>query len=442
MKKLVIPKRVDYLLKRLHNSNYEAYIVGGCVRDLVMGLEPNDYDITTSATPQQVHEIFSDLNIIDTGIKHGTVTVMVDKEPFEITTYRSDSSYSDHRHPDEVTYSTNLQEDLVRRDFTINAMAYNEESGLVDLFGGINDISNKIVRCVGDPDRRFDEDALRILRCIRFAGRLGFEIDTHTENALFRNSHLLDYVSRERIMSELSQILCNENLEPVLQKYRDIFACIIPEIRVMFDYDQHSVYHAYDLWTHTVKVTAYVRNYLPLRLAALLHDIGKPVSAVADEKGHLHFHGHQDISARIAETVLRRLKCSNALISEVVLLIENHDRRLYTEKALRKALYIMGSKEKMYDLLDLIEADNQAKSEQARYMYGDLYYKTLVDLIYSKDSKILSLRDLSINGDDLIALGLTGPRIGKALQKALNGVIEGQVDNDRNELLKYLGLSD
>ena len=440
MNKLILPNDVLYLLNTLHDSGFEAYIVGGCVRDLVMGMEPHDYDITTNATPSEVHAIFDSLNVVDTGVRHGTVTVILNNVPYEITTYRSDSSYSDHRHPDSVDFSTSLAEDLIRRDFTINAMAYCPESGLVDLHDGIKDLENKVVRCVGDPNRRFDEDALRILRCIRFAGRLGFSIEKKTETALFENAHLLDYVSRERIMSEFSQILCLEDVEPILMKYREIFACIIPEIRVMFDFDQHTIHHAYDLWVHTVKVTAYVRNYLPLRLAALLHDLGKAHCYKVDEKGHYHFKGHQHVSAVMAQDILKRLKCSKALIQEITLLIENHDRRLYTETALRRALYVMGSKERMYDLLDLIEADNQAKSDHTKMMYGDLYYKTLVDLIYDKDAQILSLHDLNIKGDDLISFGLRGPEIGKALQKALDGVIEGLVDNNKDELLKYLGL--
>ena len=438
-----MPEAVLELLKKLNDSGYDAYIVGGCVRDLVMDIKPHDYDITTSATPEEVHEVLRDYYIIDTGIKHGTVTVMYDGEPYEITTFRADSpTYSDHRHPDTVTYSKTVEEDLIRRDFTVNAMAYSPATGLVDLHGGLEDISNKIIRCVGNPDTRFNEDALRILRCIRFAGKLHFTIEQATEEALFRQAPLLDYISSERIMSEFSQILLCDDIENILMKYRDIFTQFIPELKDLFDYDQHSRYHLYDLWTHTCMVTAGVRPYLPLRFAALLHDIGKPECKTVSEDGYWHYHGHNMASADKARIILKRLTAPNNLIQEVIPLIENHDRRLFTDKSIRKTYNIMGSRESMDNLVELMKADNDTKNLETLSFYNDEYYEHIKVVLDAEDTQLLTVHDLAINGDDLTSRGLTGKDIGKALQKALNGVLEGLVDNDKQELLKFLNLSD
>ena len=305
--KLLLNQNITDIMKVFASNGFEVFLVGGCVRDMIMGLVPHDYDFTTNARPEQVHDIFRDHKIIDTGIKHGTVTLVYNGEAYEITTYRKETEYDDHRHPASITYSESVYEDLVRRDFTVNAMAYNPESGLIDYFDGIKDIENKIIRCVGDPNERFNEDALRILRAIRFATRFDFAIEEKTEEALVNNKELLKYISLERITSEFNEIICSDKAAEYIDRYRDVIAVFMPEISIMFDYDQNSRYHCYDLWQHSLLTLKGVRPSVTSRWAALLHDIGKPAVKTTGKDGHYHYVGHPVKSEEIALRILRRM---------------------------------------------------------------------------------------------------------------------------------------
>ena len=293
----VLPAQVNTALARLHDAGYEAYIVGGCVRDRIMGREPKDYDITTSALPEQTAAVFAGERIIETGMKHGTVTVLLDGEPLEITTFRIDGTYSDSRHPDAVTFTPSLREDLARRDFTMNAMAYSSETGLVDPFGGQADIAAKYIRCVGDPDLRFREDALRILRALRFSSVLGFPIEPETDGAARYLCLLLKKISAERVFSELKQLLCGPDVRRVLLDYAGVLGAVLPEILPMQGFDQRNPHHCYDILEHTAAAVEAMPPEPALRLAALLHDVGKPECFFTDEDGVGHFYGHPKAGA-------------------------------------------------------------------------------------------------------------------------------------------------
>lgn len=430
-----ITEDIAAIFERFASSDYEAFLVGGCVRDALMGLTPHDYDFTTNATPQQVHEIFSDYHIIDTGIKHGTVTLLVNHEPYEITTYRKETGYDDHRHPNSVSYSQTLYEDLVRRDFTINAMAYSPESGLVDYFGGVSDLNNGILRCVGVRDERFEEDALRILRALRFAGRLNLKIEEETEKALFSKAGLLRYVSVERIAAEFNEILCCENAEYYLDRYRDIIAVFLPEITVMFDFDHNSRYHCYDIWHHTLKVVENVPQEPIIRWTALLHDSGKPVVAQEGKDGHLHYIGHAEQSYRIATEVMERLHYDNKTSKAVCRLVREHDYMFNNDGKIRMLL-------SKYDLefvtrlIQLQRADNLAHAPE--FIRDDAIYDELLRKAEEFSHDILHLSDLRIDGNDLKEIGITGPSIGYCLDRALKMVLQGKIANQREELLKYV----
>ena len=420
-----IPAKVSYILERLAENGFEGYIVGGCVRDGLLGLEPNDYDITTSATPDDMHRIFEKYS--DTGLQHGTVTIIIDHEGFEVTTYRTESLYSDHRHPDEVRFSRNVRDDLSRRDFTINAMAYNH-TGLLDLFGGRQDLENGIIRAVGNADERFEEDALRILRAIRFASRFGFEIEEQTRKAIFAHKDDLQYVSAERICKETDEILCSRYAEKYLREYAEVFAVFLPEIRVMFDFPQNHKYHIYDLWQHTLKVIEACPAKLSLRWAALLHDIGKPEVRTTGENGRNRYLGHAQASARIAEGIMERLRMDKKTSRSVVALIENHDD---LPKA-RRLLNRMG--EDALDLIALKKADSLAQnplySNPGQYDALEAEVRKLIE-----EQAAVQISDLKINGDDLMALGYQGKQIGDKLNEILDSVLDGY-PNEREELLK------
>ena len=334
-----IPNDAKTILEKLNNAGFEAYVVGGCVRDSLLGKTPGDWDICTNALPEQTMEVFEGFHVIPTGLKHGTVTVMLNHEGYEITTYRVDGDYTDGRHPDSVSFTTNLKDDVARRDFTVNAMAYSERDGIQDFFGGMEDLKNGIIRCVGEPEKRFGEDALRIMRAVRFASVLGFEIEKSTSDAMRKLYKNLDMVASERINAELNKMLCGKSPARYLEEYDYLFFHIIPELSPMKGCEQNNPYHIYDVWHHTLEV---VKNIEPkdyvLRLAALFHDVGKPhVYTEADGIGH--FYGHADKSVEITEKVMKRLKYSSADTAEVMTLVKYHDIPINpTKKFVRKML--------------------------------------------------------------------------------------------------------
>ncbi len=441
MMKIQIPKHANYIIKTLQHHGYEAYIVGGCVRDAVLGRTPSDWDITTSAKPLQIKSIFN--KTIDTGLKHGTVTVMMEKEGYEVTTYRIDGTYEDHRRPNEVTFTTSLREDLMRRDFTINAMAYNEKDGLVDLFGGIEDLDKKIVRCVGKADDRFDEDALRMLRAIRFAAQLGFTIDEEAKDAIRRKRQFLKDVSAERIQVELTKTLTSAHPEMLKNAYElGMTAVFLPEFDEMMDTSQNNPHHKYNVGDHTVEVLKNIGPDKVKRLAALLHDVAKPVTKSTDNAGIDHFYNHYQKSAEMAELILRRLKYDNHTIKSVKHLIEWHDFRWddesYAGIAKVRRLVSKVGMEYFETLLELQRADILGQSNYLQ----DKKLKVLdeVSTIYQdvkKNHDCLTIKDLKIDGIDLIRSGIpAGKRMGIILERLLDMVIEEPKLNQRSILLE------
>jgi tRNA nucleotidyltransferase (CCA-adding enzyme) len=368
--KLFIPEDAQEIIEKLEKAGHSAYIVGGCVRDAVLGNTPHDYDLCTSATPEQMKEILKDHTTYDTGLKHGTITVAGNCDMYEVTTYRIDGEYEDNRHPTSVQFVDKVELDLSRRDFTMNAMAYNHKSGLVDPYGGLVDIKNKLIRCVGNANDRFQEDALRILRAIRFASRFGFDIEAETEKAIHKNKHLLVNVSEERKTSEFCKILCNADAN-LLMKYRDVFAEFIPEIKPMFDFNQRTRWHKYDVYAHTVHAVEHApKDDLVVRLAMFFHDIGKPETFTIDDNGNGHFYGHPLISGEITEKVMRRMKFDNATLKSVLQLVENHDNRVsVSEKGARKLLRDFGE-EQAKRLLIVQECDKSAQANIADVQKG------------------------------------------------------------------------
>ena len=433
---MMIPAPVARALQRLQQAGYEAGIVGGCVRDRLMGREPQDYDITTAALPEQTAAVFADARVIETGLRHGTVTVLLDGEPLEITTYRIDGEYSDGRRPDSVRFTPSLTEDLARRDFTMNAMAYAPDTGLVDPFGGQADILAGCIRCVGEPERRFTEDALRILRALRFASVLGFSIEPETEAALRRCAPLLHRISAERIAAELKKLLCGADVRRVLLRYADVLGEVLPEILPMVGFDQKNPYHCYDILEHSAAAVEAIAPEPELRFAALLHDIGKPDCFFTDERGVGHFYGHAARSAELADAILTRLRFDRAGRERIVTLVRRHDRPIeVTETAVRRALNRL-SPSGFSDLLALMRADclAQAPAYRSRLETYDRLEAMAKEILAA--GQCFSLRDLAVSGRDL---GLPpGPAVGKALASLLDSVMDGRVENRREALLEYL----
>lgn len=440
MKKIIIPSYCKKILDTLKLSNFEGFLVGGCVRDSLMGVMPDDYDITTNATPQEMMRVFKDFKVVKTGLSHGTVTVLVDDKAVEVTTYRIDGEYKDNRHPDEVLFTKNIAEDLSRRDFTVNAMAYNEETGLIDLFGGIDDLENKIIRCVGDSDKRFLEDGLRILRAIRFSSKLGFNIEEKTAKSIIKNKHLLENISKERIFVEFKKLLCGKNVENVLLQFKDVIAQFIPEIKPCFYFDQNTKYHCYDVYTHIVKTVSAIESDEILRLAAFFHDIGKPKVYFTDEKGVGHFYGHNKISQKLTQEILTRLKSDNETKLRVSTLVYIHDREVaLTEKSVKRFLSKY-SKQYLLDLLKIKTADAAAHAEE--YRDRSQYVASVLKILekIERENQCFSLKSLKVNGNDLIELGYEpSKQIGVLLNKLLLSVIDGKVENEKQKLLDYLG---
>ena len=431
-----IPDKVRYILKTLRSAGFEAYVVGGCVRDCLIGRQPGDWDITTSALPLQVKALFR--RTIDTGLQHGTVTVMLQQDAFEVTTYRLDSTYSDGRHPDSVSFTTSLAEDLRRRDFTINAMAYAPDSGLVDLFGGLEDLRAGCIRAVGNPFERFDEDALRIMRAVRFAAQLGFAIEEQTLRAIHRFAERLRLISSERIREELVKLLVSPHPEMFsLLHQTGITAVIFPRFDEMLLTPQRTVYHSYNVGEHTLRVLQSIPAEPVLRLAALLHDTGKTQAASTDEGGHSHFKGHAALGAAFAEQFLRELRFDNHTIHDVCLLIKHHDDRFPAEPAaVRRALGRIGT-ELFPFYLALLEADCLGKSEYARreslpyiHKLRELYAEVL------RAGECFTLGQLAVKGGDLIKAGVKpGKQLGELLHQMLEDVLENPAHNTAEYLL-------
>lgn len=422
-------------IKMLEAAGHEAFAVGGCVRDMLMGREPNDFDVTTSATPQLTEAALSGFRLIETGIKHGTVTALIDGEPIEITTYRLDGEYLDNRRPSEVFFTPNLADDLARRDFTVNAMAYSPTRGLVDLFGGREDIERRLIRAVGEPDKRFHEDGLRILRALRFAAVLDFEIEEQTAAAIHRCVALLDNISAERVRVELFKLVCGVGARRVLGQYPDVLCRIAPEFSASVGFDQHNPYHKYDVYTHSLVSLELARGDVTVKLAALFHDIGKPACYSEDERGG-HFYGHPKLSAELTETALRRLKTDNKTLATVVRLVAEHHRTIQTtERSVRRMLCALGEQDSRR-LIALRRADNGALIDWlVEPRLNELReIEQILDHLIAEQGR-LSLGTLALHGDDIIRLGLRpGKQIGIVLNKLLDSVLDGECPNEREAL--------
>ena len=432
-----IPKDAKSIIDKLTGAGYEAYIVGGCVRDCLLGLVPDDWDITTNALPEQVKELFR--RTIDTGIEHGTVTVMIGEEGYEVTTYRTDGAYSDGRHPDKVTFVPSLEEDLKRRDFTINAMAYNDSEGLVDLFGGRDDIEKKVIRCVGCADERFSEDALRMMRAVRFAAKLGYGIDDEALASIKKLAPTLSKVSAERITTELTKLLVSDHPEMIETLYETgLTKVFFPEFDKAFETPQVHPHHCFNVGKHITESVRLSKNDRIVRFAMLLHDIGKPETISVDEKGITHFHGHPSVGAKMGEEIMRRWKLDNDTIFRVCRLIKHHDMgkgKGCTPALTRKAVSVM--EEDFLRLLDVMKADVLAQSDFLREQkleniekYGREYERIV------KEGECCSLKELAVGGRDLIDAGIApGPVMGEILGKLLERVLEDPSLNERDTLL-------
>ena len=432
-----MPEEVKTAISKLTQNGFEAYIVGGCVRDSLLGDKPKDYDITTSAEPEEVEKIFSNYRVIETGIKHGTVTVLINKMPLEITTFRIDSDYSDNRHPTNVTFTKSLEEDTARRDFTMNALAYNDERGICDFYGGSEDIKNKIIRCVGDSNQRFNEDALRIMRAIRFSSVLGFKIEDNTKRAILQNKELLKNISSERIANELVKLLCGENVRKVLLEYIDVLGVVIPELLPMKGFDQRNIHHIYDILEHTAVAVENIEPTPILRLTALFHDIGKP-KCFFMKNGEGHFYGHSEVGAKMTENILSRLKFDNNTKNTVTKLVKIHDVQIEETEAAVKRCMNKHTSEIFFMLLKMKRADTLAQSPicRDRLEYLDRLEKTAREII--AQNACFSLKDLTINGSDLIEMGFKpGREIGVILKNLLDEVIGGKLPNKKEELIKF-----
>lgn len=431
-----MPKNVDTAINLLQSAGFEAYAVGGCVRDSLLGKTPNDWDITTSAKPEDMKSVFADFHCIDTGIKHGTVTVVIDGEPLEITTFRLDGEYEDNRHPKSVTFTSNLGADLGRRDFTVNAMAYSKMTGTVDLFGGQNDLKNKIIRCVGDPDRRFNEDALRILRALRFASALDFEIEEKTAQSLLKNCALLGNISEERIAKELLKLVCGKGAKRILTDFAPVLFEILPELQPMYKDSHDNPHHCYDIYEHTLIAVESIDPEPTLRFAMLLHDCGKPAVKKFDENGVAHFYGHQRISAEISAQILARLKVSNKFRDEILFLVSNHDRWELYENTEKMPRYLSKfGLDGVLKLLKVMRADVLAQSPEYRYRLDQISDAEEIAKNLAAQKPCLSLRELQINGRTLMDIGIPqGRKLGAVLAQLLDEVIDGVTKNTQEAL--------
>ena len=433
---MFLPPNIQNCIDLLEAAGFSAYAVGGCVRDACLGLSPHDYDLCTGALPAQTEAVFRDFRLVLAGEKHGTVTVITEDGPVEITTFRTEGGYRDNRHPDWVKFVPDIQGDLARRDFTVNAMAYSPTRGFADPFGGREDLRNHVLRAVGDPEARFREDSLRILRGVRFAARFGLTPEEHTMQAMLSQAGLMENLARERVFEELCKLLLVAKAEDIT-RFAPILAAVIPELTPMIGFDQHSPHHAYDLITHTAHVVEGVPPTLSLRWAALLHDTGKVKTFTLDATGRGHFYGHARDSAAIADDILRRLKAPTALREEVVTLIGRHMTRLQPDrKLLRRQVskygFPMVEAQLALQQADMgskgtVEDDGSAVFAEVRQLLADL----------KAEDACLSLKDLAVNGNDLMALGFQGRAIGACLNRLLELVVEERLPNKKEALLAF-----
>lgn len=438
---ITLPDKVKKIIGILTEAGFEAYAVGGCIRDTLLGRTPEDWDITTSAQPGQVKSLFR--RTIDTGIKHGTVTVMLDKEGFEVTTYRIDGEYEDGRHPKEVIFTRSLREDLKRRDFTMNALAYNDQKGLVDLFGGLGDMQKGCIRCVGDALERFTEDALRIMRAIRFSAQLGYEIEESTREAIVQLAPRLGQISAERIRAELVKLLVSDHPDYLRMAYEaGVTAVILPELDIAMETPQNHPHHCYSVGEHLLHSMKEIAPVKELRLAMLLHDIGKPAVKTQDEEGIDHFHGHPEVSARMAEDILRRLRFDNDTISVVSRLILYHDYGsgvMPDRRMVRRAMNKMG--EDLLPMLiqvkqaDILSQSGHCREEKLKQLerWNVLYQEIM------EKRECVSIKSLAVTGRDLIALGMKpGPQLGDTLKSLLAIVLDHPELNEKEYLLSQV----
>ena len=434
---ITLPMPVARALSVLEACGYEAYTVGGCVRDSLLGRTPNDWDITTNATPEQMKACFGDFRVIETGIQHGTLTVIVEGMQLEITTYRNDGEYLDNRHPKEVTFSKNIEDDLSRRDFTVNAMAYHPQKGLVDLFGGKADLQSQTVRAVGDAKTRFCEDGLRIMRAIRFASVLNFQIEEDTAKAVHACKNLLSGIAAERIREEFCKLICGPGAVRILREYIDVVAVFLPELDHCVGFEQNTKYHCYDVFEHTLHALELCENDdLITRLGVLLHDVGKPLCYTEDAEGG-HFKGHAPAGVELTREILSRLRFDNDTIRRMELLVEWHDIPLSAEKKRVKRLMQRFSDADILRLLEIKRCDRLAHAPNYREMPSDLaMIPSVIEEIRLEDA-CLSLRTLAVDGDDLMTLGIPkGKQIGEMLSTLLDDVIEERLPNQKEALLQ------
>ena len=435
--KIQLPPKVNQIMQTLQANGFEAYAVGGCVRDSILGRKPDDWDITTSATPQETKQLFQ--KTFDTGIEHGTITVLLGKDAYEVTTYRVDGKYEDSRHPSEVTFTRSLKEDLLRRDFTMNAMAYNDKEGLVDIFGGMDDLQNRCIRCVGNAEERFREDALRILRAVRFAAQLDFEVEEETKQGIRRLAPTLANISAERIQVELVKMLVSPNPGLLRMAYElGITQVILPEFDVMMQTTQETPHHCYSVGEHTLRAVELVRAEKTLRLTMLLHDVAKPKMKTVDDKGRAHFKKHDLEGTQMAKAILRRLKFDNDTMNKVTKLVAYHDYRMEAEPRLvRRAMNRIGE-DLFAEYLEVRMADTLAQSayqrEEKLQNLQDIRscYEEIIE-----NKQCVSLKELAVTGSDLIADGMApGKEIGHVLNLLLEQVIEKPELNDKETLLR------
>ncbi len=438
-RRITLPQDVAALIHRLQEHGFAAYAVGGCVRDSLRGVTPHDWDVTTAASPDETAAVFADHRTINVGAQHGTVAVLTEERTVEVTTFRTESGYADNRHPDTVTFVSDVREDLARRDFTVNAMAYNEQDGLIDPFGGQTDLKNGVLRCVGDAVTRFSEDALRILRGLRFAATLSLTVAPETATALHETRDKLRNIAAERVATELTKLLCGKDVLPVLRDYRDVLAVVIPEMAATFDFEQCNPHHCYDIYMHTLHAVSAAPPDPIVRWAVLLHDIGKPHTFTADENGVGHFKGHAAVGAPLAEQILTRLRMSREMTETVTTLVEAHDRQILpTAAAVKRVLNRYGERVFRY-LIAVKHADNDAHalhSTERREQWQAV--ETVLDTVLEQQS-CFSLKELAVKGDDITALGVpASPAVGKLLAQLLNDVIDGRCENEREVLLLRL----
>lgn len=433
---LEISEGARRIIKVLALKGHETYVVGGAVRDLLMGRTPHDYDFATSALPEEIKKTFP--RTVDTGIKHGTVTVMDNKASYEVTTFRADGEYADARHPEGVEFISDVKSDILRRDFTINALAYNDQKGVIDCVGGMADIEKKIIRCVGEPERRFKEDALRMLRAVRFAVVLGFEIEENTAAAIKKYAILIKKVSAERVREEIEKILRSENPGGIVLLHEmGLLQYIIPELELCFSVEQRNKYHIYNVGEHIINAVANTPEDIIIRWAALLHDIGKPLCKSTDSNGIIHFYGHHHESVRLADDILHRLRLDNDSRKSILVLIENHDIRIDSNPVAVKRVMARMGEELFAKLLLLQEADNRAKNP--KFLNDKLAKLSEVRVIYRKvlaERQPYLTADIVVNGRDLIKLGFrAGREIGDTLHILLDEVLVNPALNNREYLM-------